>query len=363
VRLRSLWAISVLVSMFIVAGCQNNERDSHAESSQTRLAAAPPVDSRDTVDVAPPEAPAGRKPAGQEVPQLIPLGQKPADELLAPVPSTRQPQEMTLISMPVSEAPTIDGHASEAFWDTAPAITTLDYSSQRPITLKSVYTTDRAFFLVTFPDETPSETHKAWRWDAKEEIYREGPEREDVFVFKWSMSGNNVNMALRDHEIHHADIWFWKARRTNAAGYADDKWQSLTLEPGLNARKLDSKHGTLYFRRQGDTGEPAFEEKFFFEYQGDVLEKYALRHPEGSRADVSAKGVWSAGQWTIELGRQLDTLHEDDVAFAPGGVYLFGVSCYAMAYDTPHNIWSQPLYRTGDVFDRLFFTLAPRNRT
>jgi hypothetical protein len=264
--------------------------------------------------------------------------------------------------MPVTAGPTIDGHADEPFWETAPAITTLDYSSQRPITLKSVYTTDAVFFLVTYPDGDPSETHKTWVWDAKEEIYREGPNREDVFIFKWSMSGNNIRLALRDAEPHRSDIWYWKACRTNPSGYADDKGQGMSLEPGPDARPIpSSKYGTLYFRRWGDTGEPPFEEKFFFDYQGKQRTKYVPKQPTESRADIRAKGVWHDGQWSIELARQLDTGHTDDVAFTPGGVYLFGVSCYEMAYDTVHQAWSQPLYRTGDVFDRLFFTMAPRD--
>jgi hypothetical protein len=268
---------------------------------------------------------------------------------------------MTLVSMPVTAGPTIDGHADEPFWETAPAITTLDCSSQRPVTLKSVYTTDAVFFLVTYPDGAPSETHKTWIWDAKKQIYREGPDREDVFIFKWSMSGNNVSLALRDAESHRSDVWYWKACRTNPSGHADDKGQGMSLEAGPDARPIPSpKYGTLYFRRWGDTGEPAYEEKFFFEYQGERLTKYVPQQPTGSRADPRAKGVWSNGQWTVEFARQLDTGHDDDIVFTPGEVYLFGVSCYEMSYNIVHPSWSQPLYGTGDVFDRLFFTMAPR---
>jgi hypothetical protein len=287
---------------------------------------------------------------------------KRSDEFLAPVTPIRPPQDLTLVSQPVTEAPTIDGQDTEALWATAPAIVTLDYSSQRPVTLKSVYTADSVFFLVTYPDESLSETHKTWVWDPKEEIYREGSDREDVFIFKWSMSGNDANMLLRDPHPHRADIWFWKARRTNPMGYADDKWQGMLFEAGVNARKIQSpQHGTLFFWRQGDAGEPAFEEKFFFEYKGDILEKYAPRQPEGSRGDVRAKGRWSNGYWTLEFGRKLNTGHDDDVVFTPAQAHLFAVSCYAMALDTPHDSWAQPLYRTGDVFDRLFFTMAPRD--
>src|SRR5918997_327267 len=71
-------------------------------------------------------------------------------------------------------------------------------------------------------------------------------------------------------------------RRTNPAGYADDKWQAVSLEPGQQAKKVPSKkYGSLYFRRVADEGEPAFEEKFFFQYQGDRVEKFAMRQPQG----------------------------------------------------------------------------------
>jgi hypothetical protein len=271
---------------------------------------------------------------------------------------------MTLVSVPVANAPVIDGRANEPFWNTAPAITTLDFSSQRPITIRSVYTTQEIFFLVTYPKDTPAETHKTWRWDAREEVYREGPDREDTFVFKWSMSGNKVSLRLRgDPEPHRADIWFWKALRTNPAGYADDKWQAVSPKAGPGSREIKSStHGTLHFRRVGDTGGPAYQDTLFFEYKGAALPAYQHTEPSGSRADVRAKGEWSNKQWTIEFGRKLNTGHDDDVTFTPGAVYLLGVSCYPMAYDIPHESWSQPLYRTGDVFDRLLLTFAARSR-
>jgi hypothetical protein len=342
----------LLLALLAVTGCENSGLDSHpvrpGTASTTPLQeSAPPVQQAAHKDTAP---------LLKEVAHKIQPGHPSSL-----VPPKRESRETTLTSARVNDAPVIDGRAGESFWNTAPAITTLDYSSQRPITIRSVHTAGEIFFLVTFPAETPSETHKTWVWDAKEEIYREGPDREDVFVFKWSMSGNSVDLRLRDAEPHRGDIWFWKAVRTNPSGYADDKWQSVSATPGPDSRKISSPSpGQLHFLRQGDTGKPAWDEKFFFEYQGATLTKYAASQPDGSRADVRAKGVWSNKQWTIEFGRKLNTGHDDDVVFKPGAAHLFGVACHAMAYDTPHEKWSQPLYRTGDVFDRLLLTLPSR---
>jgi hypothetical protein len=341
-----MYVIFVLAGVLFVGGCQSDKSASNAEPSHTNTSLTPRVDAKTTAD---------------NVAQISQPLQRQPGEFLDFVPPQRLPLELTLVSVPVTAGPTIDGHAGEPIWETAPAITTLDFSSQRPIILKSVYTTNEVFFLVTYPDDAPSETHKTWVWDVKEEIYREGPDREDVFLFKWSMSGNDVSLALRDGAPHRGDIWFWKAKRTNPSGYADDKWQSLSLKSEANAMRITSpKYGVLYFRRRGDAGQEAFEERNFYAYQGDMLSHYYPTQPQGSRADVRAKGVWHNGQWTIEFARRLDTGHDDDLAFTPGGVYLFGVACYEMSYGTPHPEWSQPLYRTGDTFDRLFFTLARR---
>ena len=83
------------------------------------------------------------------------------------------------------------------------------------------------------------------------------------------------------------------------------------------------------------------------------MPRYRARDPQGSRADVRAKGLWRDGVWSIEFARKLDTGHKDDLVMAPGGVYLFGVSRYEMAYGEANPEWAQPLFKSGDAFDRL----------
>jgi hypothetical protein len=259
----------------------------------------------------------------------------------------------------VQEPPVIDGRATESFWNTAPAVTTLDFASQRPITLKAVHTAAEIFLLVTYPDQAPSETHRSWGWDASEGVYKPLGDREDVLVLKWSMVGNQVNLSFRQAQPHYADIWFWKALRTNPMGYADDKMQLLQQEAQPDAATvLSPTHGTLYLSRPGDAGEPAFAEKIFYAYQGDVVPRFYPQQPQGSRADVRAKGRWHQGAWTIELQRQLQTGHQDDIAFEPGGTYLFAVSCYEMAHGRVEPDLTQPLYKLGDAFDRLLLRIA-----
>jgi hypothetical protein len=345
-RYHTLSATALFLGMLAVAGCDSGSFAGHAaEQPKTSGPAA-------SVKTAALSEEDGGSGAGQQI---------PTDKFRDYVTPKREPREITLVSIPVADGPVLDGQANKPMWNEAPAITTLDYSSQRPITLRSVHAKGEIFFLVTFPEEHPQQTHKTWIWDAKEDVYREGPDREDVFVFKWSMSGNEVNLRLREPEPHRADIWFWKAHRTNPSGYADDKMQAISTKAGPTARKIQSsRHTALYFERWGDEGKAPWEQKVYFEHKGDKLDQFAPRQPTGSRGDVRAKGEWSKGQWTIELARKLKTGHDDDVVFTPGAVHLFAVACYAMALDTPHPEWSRPLYRTGDAFDRLLLSVAQR---
>ena len=294
--------------------------------------------------------------------QMHLLPQKQAGEFLTLATPQQQPRTIELKSLPVAEAPQIDGDGRDAVWQRTPAVTTRDFSSQRPVTLKSIHTNTHIFFLANIPDQAPSEMHRSWGWDAREKVYKPIQDREDVFVLKWSLVGNDVSLAFRDAQPHRADVWYWKAKRTNPSGYADDKWQSVSRRPHKKARHLAIPgHETLYLRRVGDAGRSAYGERLLSSYEGDIVSRYESRVPEGSRADIRARGRWHDGYWSIEFARRLDTGHDDDIAFVPNQVYLFAISCYEMAGGKVQPLWSQPLYKTGDAFDRLLLRIVSKD--
>lgn len=117
-------------------------------------------------------------------------------------------------------------------------------------------------------------------------------------------------------------------------------------------------HGNLFLRQLADAGQGAYREQHVQDYKADYLPRFYLNQPEGSRADVRAKGIWHNNTWTLEFGRKMHTGNADDLKFDPGELYLFAVSCYAMAHGKLEPSLTQPLYHSGDAFDRLILKVT-----
>lgn len=271
--------------------------------------------------------------------------------LLAGMFCATQAGAAQLTSRPVAVAPTVDGRSDDPGWVQAQAVSVRDAVADIPLSLKSVHHDGVIYFLVSFPDADESRVHRELYWDASSQRYLESSEREDVFVFKWNMSPYAVDLRLHGERDYLADIWFWKAQRTDPLGYADDKMQSYTsFRVARDASPLRSDSGRLfYLTRRGDNGRAAYASEFYPQQRAPRMPRYRLQQPQGSRADVRAKGKWMNGYWYIEFARQLQTGQEDDLQFEPGARYSFGVSRYELAGRAPDASLAQPDYGAGDV--------------
>ncbi|MBF0383825.1 MAG: hypothetical protein HQL69_22645 [Magnetococcales bacterium] len=163
-----------------------------------------------------------------------------------------------------------------------------------------------------------------------------------------------VDLSLSGDRPYTADIWYWKAARTDHAGYADDKIQTYSLYKQKKTKQLLSKSGRLfYLTRSGDSGKSAYATVFQDSYSGKRIPRFIFRTPEGSRADVRAKGHWKNGLWTIEYARKLKTGHKDDVAFNLNGEYQFGISIYEVAGRNREAHATKPLFGSGEINETL----------
>jgi hypothetical protein len=259
-----------------------------------------------------------------------------------------------LVAAPVATAPSVDGVADDPAWEQAEAIVTRDAVTGIDVTLRAVRTAEEVFIVVTFPDDAEDRAHKAMRWDRAQKRYRTGPEREDTFVLKWGMQGDEPDLSLSADAPYRADVWYWKAHRTDHTGRADDKIQTYSAVRTAGAKPLRSRNsGRFFLTRSGDAGEAAYASILHDGFSGDRVPKYGLREPTGSRADIRARGVWRDGTWTVEFARRLDTGHDDDVRFEPGRSYAFGISRHEIAGRRPDPRIAQPLFGSGEVGERL----------
>ena len=266
--------------------------------------------------------------------------------------------DQTIVAASVSEAPVIDGIDDDPVWQKAKPLVTRDIMAGIDIHLKAVHTDKEIFFLVRFPDPDESRTHKSWQWDAKKNLYGLGKDREDTFIFKWHMEAEPVDLSIHGDNNYTADIWYWKANRTDPSGYADDKSHIFNSIASENATKLTSRTGnTRYLLRLEDEGRSAYKSQIPTVHNGDTVPRYTSRKPTGSRADVKARGVWQDGWWTIELGRALDTGYDDDIQFSSAKSFEFGVSRYEIAGREPDPESNQPLHGAGDVGEVLTLIL------
>jgi hypothetical protein len=250
--------------------------------------------------------------------------------------------------------PTIDGEADDNAWAEAKAITTRDLIAGIDITLKAVHDGTHLAFLIHYPDDHENRQHKTMVWNTDLEMYGTGPKREDVFVFKWSMEPNPVDLTLSSETPYKADIWYWKAHRTDHAGYADDKNQLYVPDPLPYGKRLVSENGNLFYLvRSGDSGEAAYRAMVHTDYVGPEAPRFEMQTPTGSRADIEAKGLWKNGFWTIELVRRLRTGQTDDIAFDIRRGYQFGVSRFEIAARKPDQRLEEPRFGCGEIGENL----------
>ena len=262
--------------------------------------------------------------------------------------------DQTIIAHKVAVAPIIDGISNDAAWSRGNAIITYDKVADIDVIIKAAYVDYFVYFLVEFPDPDESRLHKSWVWDKGMNIYKIGSDCEDSFVFKWNMESKPVDLSVYSDDNYMADIWFWKAVRTDPSGFADDKMHYLGVKEQRYSAKIVSRSGeNKYLSRPADKGTSACRDLIFTEHDGDVLPHFEKRQPTGSRANVRAKGKWSDGKWTIEFARALNTGNVDDVLLRLDKEYLFGISRYEVAARDINPRFDQPLNGAGDVSEKL----------
>ncbi|CAG0934940.1 hypothetical protein TFLX_03759 [Thermoflexales bacterium] len=294
--------------------------------------------------------------------------------------------EGALVSVKSDTAPTLDGVADEATWAAAPA-TTIEVTGganagNTTAELKSLYSGDMVYFLLTYADPTESVQRSPWKlgedgtWAKLTDPADKGGDNnvyyEDKFSMLWPINNSvpkfeSVGCGTACHagdstgkpygnkffetEGATADLWHWKSIRND--GQLDDQYVDTQPYDKDNApeagRHSDKNDGGGYKDNQTEDKKlPAFaapdnqpappyfildSEKVPFEASqyksGDEVAGIVKAPFKGDRGDISAGWKYAGGKWTLEFGRKLTTGSPTDVQFDDlAQTYYFGLAIF-----------------------------------
>ena len=259
-----------------------------------------------------------------------------------------------------SSAPVVDG-TIDAVWSTATAFNVTvgtDPAYQNafgaiPVTLKAVSYDSKLYILAQWSDRSVTESITKKQWQFSGGSWSKADQDEDRFFVMFD-AGNNgtegANCASMCHQPSaglmattgggNVDVWHWKAARTNPSVKADDKWwdgAGRGSDAGTgsvyadnlivinNVEKPKYMHATLTTAYTGDFLFASDTAQFdsTLDWTGATIPFYVIDPTAtGSRWDVSAKGVYSGGIWTLEMCRETNTGNSDDVVLGTGSVSM-----------------------------------------
>lgn len=276
--------------------------------------------------------------------------------------------------------PTVDGVAEDPAWAQARPLevaTEIKAREGPTVTLKALQKDSRLYLLAIWKDASQTESiqHRPWIYNGT--TWEPGKEEEDrlAIIFPmtsippFSTSDRGCTAMCHKAKAMHtntpaelADLWIWRAARSNPVGQADDWMLGPGQDPNSDGRKPDAmdatkikidgveayRHGyTPNIQEQENrplfmlnpdkeqTGLPvllageavAFNPKKKYN-KGDFIPGYLVAPFTGSRGDIQAKGVYKDGIWTVEFSRAFNTGHPDDIKFEEGKEYFFSLKVF-----------------------------------
>lgn len=261
--------------------------------------------------------------------------------VLIMVPSALFAVEQTITVGNIEATPVIDGDLTEwgeGDWSKVPVVETIkddkdNFTGNIEVDLKVVQKEDIVYIAAKWPDSSENILYKRWIWRGKK--YKRGKKLDDMFALRFHLSGN-YDPSMLTEKTYKADVWLWSAGRSNASGYANDMWHLVTTKMLEDAAEYKLESGKIVFiRKKADSGTPAFENakpRNRKKHEGDKLPSTRVtENPEGSVADVQAKGVWKDGYWQIEMSRKMNTGNDDDTVFEQGKSIIGAIAVFNRA--------------------------------
>jgi len=242
---------------------------------------------------------------------------------------------------------TLDGKDDEPDWSSATEIAVaMSYGQVANAWLKAIYTEEEVYIRVRWEDATEDREHHPWVWDSEGKRYVAGAQVEDSLILSFE-GGCWWTPSILAGYVFDFDGWQWLAARSDPVGQAVDIDGSVSRPRGNSEEWYQSRKTGSFWNVKFTEDE---EESFYKTW--DKLDRIYSReaaqdtmqfqvHPDRSRSrqlgkrlpapenapeseqqtfpqfeavrlegdagDVSAKGRWENGFWTVELRRALVT--------------------------------------------------------
>ena len=204
--------------------------------------------------------------------------------------------------------------------------------------LRAAVSGDMIYFLAQWPDSTKDATHKTLTWSKEKDGYEEGKDLEDRLALTFPMGGD-FTACMLSGKTFQADMWHWKAYRSQSAGVMEDQMTIVSFDKLEKAKEHPTKDGKkVWLARPSDAGTKLISSQKPVDNIGDTVPQYLpAKEISGSIADIKSAAVYADGKWTVEIGRKLDTGNKDDVAFAHGKSYAAGSAVFDHTGDDHHS--------------------------
>lgn len=235
--------------------------------------------------------------------------------------------------------PTVDGLSLDPAWQAAVpfSVDVQGPSGRLSVLASAVWSPDRIWVLLRWPDKSRDDVHRPWVWSKDEKAYVAGREVEDALSLTFAREGRMGECMLAGVEAS-TDLWTWRAGRTDASGHAEDATMTMSFKRLPRVNSYQTRNGrTVWIKEEPDGGSPPFQAQIVGAYAGERIPRYIPRTPSGSMADVAAKGSWKDGYWTVEFSRRLSTGDPVDAVLAPGRDIFFSVAVFNSREGIDHS--------------------------
>jgi hypothetical protein len=241
----------------------------------------------------------------------------------------------------------IDGKADESAWGLATEIEVpLAYGPVKFVYLKAVYTDQEVFIRVRWADDDEDRQYRPWVWNAEQKKYVEGPQLEDSVMLSFE-AGCEWEPSFLAGYIYDFDAWHWLAARSDPMGQAVDlygnvqdqsrnnplliRYNSRQTQDTWNVKFTDNTNPNLHagwndldrvYMLQPITHEvyvqtvpdghnsppfakqvPAPSGKPNPDDEAKSVPQFVPAKLSDGAGEVSAKGQWEDGYWTVEFRR------------------------------------------------------------